>query len=251
MQPGLFWRIWAVIRSWFPSRVQAPDLAFSEADLAAVRAVIEKPFDWLASYGRIWHPGSTAFWLAPTAQTELDAWHETYSGKRIGVENIIHQTHLKAKKKAAKSRAKTASAEVGTTWLPLPEYTPAMYDQIVQANGKRYVGVSGGWAELGEYWDHGKREAVRHSALDGLRNAYAQQGNGLLNSGASQSQLQGLLNGQAVYGSPESVYLDPNTSVGYSYGQRTFAPGQWQRVDIYGKKLDQSEIHHGSTWTGL
>lgn len=35
-------------------------------------------FDWLRDYGPMWHPATTAFWLAPTTENEVRAWYRKY-----------------------------------------------------------------------------------------------------------------------------------------------------------------------------
>lgn len=220
MQPGLFWRIWAVIRSWFPAKVAVPDIAFSEADLAAVRAIIEKPFDWLGQYGPIWKPGSTAFWLAPTEQNELDSWHAKYSGKRILVDNPIHGTALKAKKKSGKKgRAMSVVVRMGcpqgvspSQWESVQSaalaitpdggaYSTCLWDVRGRMIGTYEAHRSGGdWCE--NWWPNS--ESVPSNYLNSLSNGSQPQG--LLSAFQSIATQCGLANANA------SPYLQSGTA---------------------------------------
>jgi hypothetical protein len=42
-------------------------------------------FDWLRDYGRIWQPGSTAFWLEPDTCDQLASWQAKYRPRDYGL----------------------------------------------------------------------------------------------------------------------------------------------------------------------
>ncbi len=65
----------------------------TQEDVATLKAIIEKPFNWLEEYGPLWEPGSPAFWLAPTTPDELASWYAKYRYGEDGVfsaDNIVH-----------------------------------------------------------------------------------------------------------------------------------------------------------------
>lgn len=47
--------------------------------------ILEKPFDWMKEYGRLWEPGDAAFWLEPDTHQELADWMATYRPDVTGI----------------------------------------------------------------------------------------------------------------------------------------------------------------------
>lgn len=61
--------------------------AWINPPLTPIRVTLGAPntFDWLRDYGKLWEPGSTAFWLAPSTPDELAAWLFKYRPSFVGV----------------------------------------------------------------------------------------------------------------------------------------------------------------------
>lgn len=42
-----------------------------------------REFDWLRDYGPLWEPATTAFWLAPDTEAEVESWYRKYRPEEV------------------------------------------------------------------------------------------------------------------------------------------------------------------------
>lgn len=133
----MFSRLWRwIVRYW---RAPSPALPISETDLAALRDIVDPPFDWLKTYGPLWTPESTAFWLAPSTPDQLAAWWTKYRPGQLGIKEVETPTY-------GKIRIEIVNYDDPHRINTLQQYQNALANTILsQSSFSNYHCINKGW----------------------------------------------------------------------------------------------------------